>query len=106
MVYQLCSRFGCMHGFVWFFILLLLAGCEMTAPAHQATDLSHAVSEQWADWRTDQDDPIGPDNRLPSSHAVSPSLPIPSPNDPLALVLDVNAVDAPIESSVCISNKS
>ncbi len=84
-------KLWCVRWCVVFLVLPLLSSCEHMAPNHQHADLSQVVNDQWSDW---QDDPeqstIAKQQRVLVNQDNTP--------DPLTLQLDVNAVQAPIES--------
>ncbi len=81
-------------------VLPLLSSCELLGPRHQAADLSSAVHEKWSDW--EQDSVRSHDEISLSEAALALQLDTDADQhaaaDPLAMVLDVSAVKAPIES--------
>ncbi len=83
-------RCGCVRRYTVFLVLPLLSACELLLPSHQSTGLANAVNDQWSDWQDELEQP--------SNVALSPNAAATEQQDTFALPLDVNAVNAPIES--------
>ena len=88
-IYSYRSKFGRARWCVLILILSLLSACELVAPSHQTTNLASAVNDQWSDWQ---------DELEQKDSQITPLKAAPATADPLTMVLDVNAVKAPIES--------
>ena len=100
MVNRLRPKFWRVRWCVVLSVLPLMSACELLVPGHRAAELSATVNEQWSDWQEELDQ---------SRKAALAANTIPDQQqdpveeqsvlaDPLSLLLDVNAVAAPIES--------
>jgi len=88
------ASLGCLHVYVYAWLCLvlpMLSACESLLPAHQPALLHEAVDQQWRDWQQDGQGEQSTANTLGQS-------PVKAKPNPSYFLLDINAVDAPIDA--------